>query len=64
MFQMREKYEECVNVDSIASEMLENVLDFVYTGNIAVTEENVSDLLAIAEFTDIPSKVKFLKYIW
>nr|CAB3259455.1 kelch-like protein 12 [Phallusia mammillata] len=50
---MKEKYEGIVNIDQIPHERLADIVEFIYTGKIKITEKNMLDFLNDAEYTQI-----------
>jgi len=53
---MREKYESVVDIRNMKQETLGSILDFIYTGYVTVTDDNVSDLLESSDYAQIESK--------
>jgi len=53
---MKEKQDNVVNVDNISAEVMEVIVEFVYTGKISVTTQNALDLWIAADYLMIPSK--------
>ena len=62
---MRENQEGIVRLEEISGAVMEDVLEFIYTGSVEVTQENSKDLVAAANFLLIPGlkkrSVRFLK---
>ena len=52
---MRENREGIVRFQEISGAVIEDVLEFVYTGSVEVTQENSKDLIAAANYLLIPS---------
>ena len=50
---MKETYEAKATVSSVSAEIMENILDFIYTGKLKVTDENVYELLCAADYLQI-----------
>jgi len=51
---MRENREGIVRFEEIAGAVMEDVLEFIYTGSVEVTQENSKDLIAAANYLLIP----------
>ena len=51
---MKENREGIVRFEEISGAVMENVLEFIYTGSVEVTEENSKDLIAAANYLLIP----------
>nr|CAB3259739.1 kelch-like protein 20 [Phallusia mammillata] len=51
--EMKEKYKGIVNIEQIPPDRLENIIKFIYSGQIKITEENMLDVLDDAEYTEI-----------
>nr|CAB3259905.1 kelch-like protein 20 [Phallusia mammillata] len=51
--EMREKYEGIVKIKQISCQRLANLIEFIYSGKITITEENVIEILDDAEYTEI-----------
>ena len=51
---MKENREGIVRFEEISSAVMEEVLEFIYTGSVEVTQENVEDLIAAANYLLIP----------
>ena len=51
---MKENREGIVRFEEISGAVMEDVLEFIYTGSVEVTEENVEDLIAAANYLLIP----------
>ena len=47
---MKEKYESNATVSGVGAEPLKLLIDYMYTGSITVTSDNVFDLLAAADY--------------
>ena len=54
---MRESKEHLITIEleEATASVMEDVLQFVYTGNVSVTEENAHNLMAIADYLLLPS---------
>ena len=50
---MRESNENCVTLTAISSAGLELVLDFIYGGSLTLTEENLEDVVPVANYLQI-----------
>ena len=55
---MKENQEGIVRFEEISGAVIEDVLEFVYTGSVQVTQENSKDLIASANFLVIPGLKK------
>ncbi|XP_076817548.1 kelch-like protein 38 isoform X2 [Clavelina lepadiformis] len=51
---MKEKYEPEVSIKGLSSEIMDLIMDFIYTCKINLTNENVFELLAASEQLQIP----------
>ena len=51
---MKENREGIVRFEEISGAVMEDVLEFIYTGNVELTEENSKDLIAAANYLLIP----------
>ena len=51
---MKENQEGIVRFEAISGALMEDVLEFIYTGSVKVTQENSKDLIAAANFLVIP----------
>ena len=51
---MKENREGIVRFEEISGAVMEDVLKFIYTGNVEVTQENSEDLIAVANYFLIP----------
>ena len=51
---MKENREGIVRFEEISGAVMEDVLEFIYTGNVEVTQENCKDLIAAANYLLIP----------
>ena len=47
---MKENREGIVRFEEISDPVMEDVLEFIYTGNVEVTQENCKDLIAAANY--------------
>ena len=52
---MKENREGIVRFEEISGAVMEDVLEFIYTGSVEVTQENSKDLIAAANYLVIPS---------
>ena len=52
---MKEKREGIVRFEEISGSVMEDVLEFVYTGTVGVTQENAKELIAAGNYLIIPS---------
>ena len=55
---MKENQEGIVRFEEISGAVMEDVLEFIYTGSVKVTQENSKDLIAAANFLVIPGLKK------
>ena len=55
---MKENREGIVPFEEISGAVMEDVLEFIYTGSVEVTQENSKDLIASANFIVIPGLTK------
>jgi len=53
---MREKYEGVVDLKNMKQETLGSILDFIYTGFVGVTDDNVCDLLESSDYAQVNGK--------
>ena len=51
---MKENREGIVRFEEISGAVMEDVLEFIYTGTVEVTQENVEDFIAAANYLLIP----------
>ena len=51
---MKENREGIVRFEEISGAVMEDVLEFIYTGSVEVTQENSKDLIAVANYLVIP----------
>ena len=51
---MKENREGIVRFEEISGAVMEDVLEFIYTGSVEVTQENSKDLIAAANYLLIP----------
>ena len=55
---MKENREGIVQFEEISGAVMEDVLEFIYTGTVEVTQENCKDLIAAANYLLIPGLKK------
>ena len=55
---MKENREGIVRFEEISGAVMEDVLEFIYTGSVEVTQENSKDLIAAANYLLIPGMKK------
>ena len=55
---MKENREGIVRFEKISGAVMEDVLEFIYTGSVEVTQENSKDLTAVANYLLIPGLKK------
>jgi len=51
---MKENREGIVRFEEISGAVMEDILEFIYTGSVEITEENSKDLIAAANYLVIP----------
>ncbi|KAF7706032.1 kelch-like protein 6 [Silurus meridionalis] len=51
---LREKYEECVNIQGIDAEDMKMLLDYIYTSRVHITKDNVQKTLEAASLFQFP----------
>ncbi|KAL9950821.1 hypothetical protein ACROYT_G043385, partial [Oculina patagonica] len=51
---MKENREGIVRFEEISGSVMEDVLQFIYTGSVEITQENSEDLIATANYLLIP----------
>ena len=54
--QMKEKHEKTACINGISVDTMETILSFIYTSEITITNYNVYDVLATADYMQIPSR--------
>lgn len=47
---MKESHERIVRLEEISGSVMEDVLNFTYTGTVEVTEENAEELIVVANY--------------
>ena len=52
---MKEKKEGVIRLEETSKAVMEEVLEYLYTGHVDIKERNALDLLEIADFLDLPS---------
>ena len=57
---MKENQKGIVRFEEISGAVMEDVLEFIYTGSVEVTQQNCKDLIAAANFHLIPGLKNFL----
>ena len=57
---MKEKVEGVIRLDETSKAIMEGVLDYIYTGYVSVSEDNVYELFAKADYFDLPALKSFL----
>ena len=53
---MKEKQDNKADVKGISVDTMETILNFIYTSEITITNYNVYDVLAAADYMQIPCK--------
>ena len=62
--EMKEKKEGVIRLEEASKGLMEDILEYLYTGNVYISERNAVDLLAMADYLIIPSlKVKSCEVI-
>ena len=62
--EMKEKKEGVIRLEEAIKGLMEDILEYLYTGNVYISERNAVDLLAMADYLIIPSlKVKSCEVI-
>jgi len=52
---MREKYNNVVKLEDTSSDIMQCIVDFIYTGKLDVNQENALELLLAADYLRIES---------
>ncbi|XP_078491119.1 kelch-like protein 38 [Ciona intestinalis] len=53
--EMKEKYKDCVEVNGVDVESMNNLVQFMYTGEISINMDNVCKLLAVTDYLQMQS---------
>ena len=62
--EMKEKKEGVIRLEEASKVLMEDILEYLYTGHVYISERNAVDLLAMADYLIIPSlKVKSCEVI-
>ena len=62
--EMKEKKEGVIRLEEASKGLMEDILEYLYTGHVYISERNAVDLLAMADYLIIPSlKVKSCEVI-
>ena len=62
--EMKEKKEGVIRLEEASKGLMEDILEYLYTGHVDISERNAVDLLAMADYLIIPSlKVKSCEVI-
>ena len=62
--EMKEKKEGVIRLEEASKGLMEDILEYLYTGHVHISERNAVDLLAMADYLIIPSlKVKSCEVI-
>jgi len=56
LFQMKEKYEKEIALQTVPAMSIDALLDFIYTGEINLNSDNAEDILSVASFSQTPGK--------
>uniref|UniRef100_F6YCK1 Kelch-like protein 3 n=2 Tax=Ciona intestinalis TaxID=7719 RepID=F6YCK1_CIOIN len=51
---MKEGIEKCVQIKNVSEEIMENILDFIYTGKIPLRVETIGQVIEAASFMQLP----------
>lgn len=63
--EMKEKKVGVIRLEEASKGLMEDILEYLYTGHVEISERNVVDLLAMADYLIIPSlKAKSCEVIW
>ena len=64
--EMKEKKEGVIRLEEASKDLMEDILEYLYTGHVYITSErNAVDLLAMADYLIIPSlKAKSCEVMW
>ena len=54
---MQEKYDRKATIKGVSIAIMEAVINYLYTGDISLNDNNVYDFLDTAEYLQIPGKV-------
>ena len=57
---MKEKIEGVIRLEETSKAIMEGVLDYIYTGYVPLSEDNVYELFAKADYFDLPALKSFL----
>ena len=57
--EMKERYEQTVEVKQVDEKSMKIVIDYIYTGHIDIDNENVMDLLAAADYLQLDEMKQF-----
>ena len=60
---MKEKYEKTVKFRDVTWEAMKALVDFMYTEEITLTEENVSDILHAASMLQVVGEILFIELL-
>lgn len=61
---MKENREGVVRFEEISGSIMEDVLEFIYTGTVEVTSENAKELIAVGNYLIMPNLKKFQADFW
>ena len=56
---MKEKIEGVIRLEETSKAIMEGVLDYIYTGYVSVSEDNVYEVFAKADYFDLPALKSF-----
>lgn len=59
---MKESYESKVNISNVSAEIMEVILDFIYTSVLNISDDNVYDLLCAADYFQMQSIKDFCSF--
>ena len=57
--EMKERYEQTVEVKQVDEKSMKILIDYIYTGHIDIDNENVMDLLSAADYLELEEVKKF-----
>ena len=55
--EMKEKKEGVIRLEEASKGLMEDILEYLYTGHVYISERNAVDLLAMADYLIIPSLI-------
>jgi len=51
--QMKEKYQNVVEIKGISSDIFQLIVDYVYSGTAKINDETVFDMMAASDYLDM-----------